>query len=90
MTYQDTATMMTSSDYKERFKAEYYQTKIRHDKLHRMLTEWGEIAAKLKAGEITKEEYDRWRYRYPEFDTTGKWHKVAPPQGLSDMLIQDI
>lgn len=63
-----------------------------HDanKLHRMLTEWGEIAAKLKAGEITKEEYDRWRYRYPEFDTTGKWHKVAPPQGLSDMLIQDI
>ena len=34
--------------------------------LHRMLVAWGAIAAKLKAGEITKEEYDRWRYRYPE------------------------
>lgn len=27
--------------------------------LHRMLTAWGTAAAKLKAGEITKEEYDR-------------------------------
>ena len=30
-----------------------------------MLTAWGAVAAKLKAGKITKEEYDRWRYRYP-------------------------
>ena len=29
--------MMQSSDYKERFKAEYQQTKIRYDKLHAML-----------------------------------------------------
>ena len=41
----------------------------------------------LKAGEITQEEYDRWRYRYPEFDTTMRWAKV-PSQALSDMLIQ--
>lgn len=33
---QDTAAMMISEDYKERFRAEYYQTKIRYDKLHRM------------------------------------------------------
>ena len=39
----------------------------------------------LKAGEITQSEYDRWRYRYPEFDTTQRWAKV-PSQGLSDML----
>ena len=39
--------------------------------LHRMLWAWREQAAKLEAGEITKEEYDRWRYRYPELDTTG-------------------
>jgi hypothetical protein len=32
----DTIEMMASSDYKERFKAEYYQTKIRYEKLHRM------------------------------------------------------
>lgn len=56
------------------------------DQLHRMLTAWGEAAAKLKAGEITQEEYDHWRYRYPEFDTTQRWVKV-PSQALSDMLV---
>ena len=60
------------------------------DQLHRMLTAWGEVAAKLKAGEITQEEYDRWRYRYPELDTSGQWHKITPSQGLSDMLIKKI
>lgn len=33
---RDTAEMMNSSDYKERFKAEYIQTKIRYGKLHNM------------------------------------------------------
>ena len=47
--------------------------------LHRMLVAWGAVAAKLKAGEITKEEYDHWRYRYPE---------VVPFQGLSDLLAE--
>lgn len=36
MELRDTVEMMNSSDYKERFKAEYYQTKIRYEKLHRM------------------------------------------------------
>lgn len=34
---QDTVEMMNSSDYKERFKAEYYQTKIRRDKLYKTI-----------------------------------------------------
>lgn len=46
--------------------------------LHKMLAAWGKVAAKLKAGEITKEEYDCWRYRYPELDTSGQWHKTTP------------
>lgn len=33
---KDTIDMMLSDDYKERFRAEYYQTKIRYDKLHKM------------------------------------------------------
>ena len=53
--------------------------------LHRMLASWGAVAAKLKAGEITKEEYDRWRYYYPEYDTSGQWHKITPSQELSDI-----
>jgi hypothetical protein len=37
MDLKDTIEMMQSADYKERFKAEYYQTKIRYTKLHNML-----------------------------------------------------
>ena len=32
----ETVEMMNSADYKERFKAEYLQTKIRYEKLHEM------------------------------------------------------
>lgn len=35
-----TVAMMGSEDYKERFKAEYYQTKIRYDKLHAMCVKY--------------------------------------------------
>ena len=56
-------------------------------RLHEMLCSWQQTAAMLKAEEITQEEYDRWRYRYPEFDTTQRWGKV-PSQELSDMLVE--
>lgn len=35
-----------------------------------MLNAWKKQAAKLKAGEISKEEYDQWRYNYPREETT--------------------
>ena len=56
--------------------------------LREMLRAWREQAAKLEAGEITREEYDRWRYHYPEFDTTGAWHKMSPSQELGDTLVK--
>ena len=40
MGLNETAPMMASEDYKERFKAEYYQTKIRYEKLHRMCVKY--------------------------------------------------
>ena len=40
MELRDTAEMMNSADYKERFKAEYFQTKIRYEKLHRMCVKY--------------------------------------------------
>ncbi len=55
-------------------------------RLHEMLCAWNRAAAKLKAGETTQEEYDRWRYRYPEFDTTRRWTKV-PSQVLNNILM---
>ena len=38
MELKDTIEMMTSNDYKERFKAEYHQTKIRYEKLKKFTT----------------------------------------------------
>lgn len=39
MKLQDTAELMNSSDYKERFQAEYYQLVIRIKKLQKFLTD---------------------------------------------------
>ena len=52
-----------------------------------MVTAWAEQAAKYKSGEISKEDYDKWRYRFPEFDTTQIWAKVTSKQ-LSDALVE--
>ncbi len=60
-----------------------------YHKMSQMLFAWLEQAKKLDAGEITKEEYDQWRYRYPEFDTTQRWVKV-PSQELTDWLFSDL
>ena len=35
---KETVELMLSNDYKERFKAEYYQLKIRIDRLYNMLS----------------------------------------------------
>ena len=40
MELRDTVEMMNSEDFKERFKAEYYQTKIRYEKLHAMIVKY--------------------------------------------------
>lgn len=40
MELKNTIGLMNSSDYKERFKAEYFQTKIRYEKLHKMTTKY--------------------------------------------------
>ena len=37
---RETIDAMTSEDYKERFRAEYYQTKIRYDKLDAMTVKY--------------------------------------------------
>lgn len=37
MELKDTIELMTSEDWKDRFVAEYLQTKIRYEKLHRLI-----------------------------------------------------
>ena len=40
MELKDTITLMNSSEYKDRFRAEYYQTKIRYGKLHKTIIKY--------------------------------------------------
>jgi len=54
--------------------------------LHKMLCAWQQAAYMLEKGTITEEEYNRWRYHYPEYDKSQVWAKI-PSQGLSDMLV---
>ena len=53
--------------------------------LLKMLCAWQEQAAKLSDEEISREDYDQWRYNYPKFDTTQHWAKVSSKE-LSDTL----
>ncbi len=57
------------------------------EELLQMLTAWQEQAAKLSAEEISREDYDQWRYNYPKFDTTQRWANV-PSKELSDALVE--
>ena len=55
-------------------------------RLHEMLCSWRQAATMLKAGEISQEDYDRWRYCYPEFiNAPGRVKPIS--QSLSDMLV---
>ena len=40
ITLKDTVDLMISSDFRDRFRAEYYQTKIRAEKLKAMLVKY--------------------------------------------------
>ena len=48
MELKDTIEMMNSSDYKERFKAEYYQLKIRYEKLDNMYVKYKNVTLLFK------------------------------------------
>ena len=58
-------------------------------RISEMVCAWAPVAEKYRAGEITKEEYDKWRYNYPQYDSSRIWVKV-PSQELSDVLIESL
>ena len=53
--------------------------------LDRKFESWFLEAEKLKNGEITKDQYDDWRYKYPDLDPRSHYVSVLP-KNLSDML----
>ena len=46
---------------------------------------WYDEYEKYRKGEISKEEYDKWRYNYPKYDTSGHWVKM-PSKEFSDAM----
>ena len=55
--------------------------------LLKMLSAWKEQADKLSAEEISKEDYNQWRYNYPKFENSQHWAKI-PSKELSDSLAE--
>lgn len=55
--------------------------------LSEKLNAWAEQAEKYRNGDISREDYDKWRYNYPKYDETSSYVKV-PSQALSDTLLE--
>ena len=64
----ETIELMTSADYKDRLKAEYWQTKIRYDKLCIMLEKYeaGKLDFKPTCPIYVLEKQRRWMGGYLE------------------------
>ena len=55
--------------------------------LSEMLNAWAEQAEKYHNGDISREDYDKWRYNYPKYDETSGYVKV-PSQAFSDAMVE--
>ena len=55
--------------------------------LSEMLNAWAEQAEKYHSGDISREDYDKWRYNYPKYDAASGYVKV-PSQELSDAMVE--
>ena len=56
-------------------------------RISEMVYAWAPVAEKYRAGDISKDEYDKWRYNYPQYDDTQIWAKV-PSQEFSDAMVK--
>lgn len=63
-----------------------------HKEYHHLIaafSSWQQQKAKLDAGEISQDEYDTWRYKYPAMDNSQIRVKV-PSAGLMDLLTEEL
>ena len=67
----------------------FSNTRMLNPDLLQMIYSWAEQTEKYNSGTISKEEYDKWRYNYPEFANLKGFVKI-PSQELSDMLIDSL
>ena len=75
MELKDTIEMMQSADYKERFKAEYYQTKTRYERLLAMLM-------KYEAKQLDFEPTCPIKILYEQAEIMSKYLKVLETRAL--------
>ena len=54
-------------------------------RISELVCAWAAVDKKYHAGEISRDEYDKWRYYYPQYDDTQITAKL-PSQELSDVL----
>ena len=55
--------------------------------LSKMLNAWAEQSEKYRNGDISREDYDKWRYNYPKYDEASGFVKV-PSQNFSDTMAE--
>ena len=58
-------------------------------RISELVCAWAAIAEKYHAGEISRDEYDKWRYYYPQYDDTQITAKVPSPE-LSDAMVKTL
>ena len=56
-------------------------------RISELVCAWAAVAEKYHAGEISRDEYDKWRYYYPQYDDTQITAKV-PSQELSGAMVK--
>lgn len=62
-----------------------------YSKMIEMFLAWQKQAQMWRDGEITKQDYDQWRYKYPELDKSNKRrHKMTPSSKLNDALTDEL
>ena len=55
--------------------------------LSEMINAWAEQAEKYRKGDISRDEYDKWRYNYPKYDASSGFVEV-PSQQFSDTMVE--
>lgn len=62
-----------------------------YSKMVEMFLAWQKQTQMWRDGEITKQDYDQWRYKYPDLDKSNKRrHKVTPSSKLNDALTDEL
>ena len=57
---------------------------------YKFVASWAIEAEKYRNGEITKEEYDKWRYNFPKYDTYQKWIEILPSKEVNDLIMKEV